>query len=348
MLTAEGFEVIAYGVGVPDNAAGWSEVVSVLDPEEQVQLLGWDPLATGSRFIGDGANVGNALYQEFNRRLAGLLAERVQGDDLIACHFGHAARPALTDWMLQSHAVEPGIGYPECFSRARIYESIAWWNYHCGKDNIRTEKGRWAAGRNPWLSEWVIPNDFDPADWPLRPTDCRSGYVLYLGRICEIKGMNVIWQMARARPDQEFVLAGQGDATPWLTEPNIRYVGPVHGRERAALMHGARAVVMPTQYLEPFGGVSIEAMMTGTPCLTSNHSVFLETIPEDYRCTTLRDWLEALDRSADCDPVALQAYAVGRWSSAVVGKRYAKVLPTIPGLLREGFGTAEQLLVEAR
>src|SRR5690606_3548684 len=201
-------------------------------------------------------------------------------------------------------------------------------------------------GRNPWLSEWVIPNDFAVEDWPLRPTDCREGYVLYLGRVCEIKGMNVIWQMARARPDLEFVLAGQGDATPWLTEPNIRYVGAVHGTQRAALMHGARCVVMPTQYLEPFGGVSIEAMLTGTPCLTSDHSVFLETIPAEYRCRTLRDWLEAVDRSADTDPVWLQAYARSRWASEVVGRQYAKVLPTIPGLLRDGFGSAEQVLAE--
>ncbi len=333
MLKAEGFTTIAYCVGEPDNPEGWDDVVQVLTPREQEELLGYDPLDLGSKFVGDAANISSPLYVEFNRRLAQILESQVQGDDLIACHFGHAAQAALSPRLIDSHAVETGIGYPVCFSRARIYESIAWWNMHCGKEQ-----------RNPWLSEWVIPNDFDDSHWPLRTYSLRSGYVLYMGRIFTIKGLNVLWQMARARPDLEFVLAGQGDATPWLTEPNIRYVGPVHGMQRAELMHGARAVVMPTQYLEPFGGVSIEAMMTGTPCITSNHSCFLENIPADLRATTLRDWLGCLEVAEGYDPVSLRMYAVNRWSSAVVGKQYAKVLPTIPGLLRDGFGTAEQIL----
>lgn len=331
MLKAEGFTTIAYCVGEPDNPEGWDDVVQVLTPTEQQELLGYDPLDTGAKFVGDAANVGSPLYVEFNRRLATILKDAVGGDDLIACHFGHAAKAALTPEHIQHHAVETGVGYPVCFTRARIYESIAWWNKHCGSDQ-----------RNPWLSEWVIPNDFDPRDWPLRSQDLRSGYVLYMGRICEIKGLNVVWQMAKARPDLEFVLAGQGDPSPWMTEPNIRYVGPVHGMERAALMHGARCVVMPTQYLEPFGGVSIEAMMTGTPCITSNHSCFLENIPADLRATTLRDWLACLEVAEGYDPMALRFATVNRWSSEVVGKQYAKVLPTIPGLLRDGFGTAQR------
>ncbi len=333
MLKREGFHTIAYCVGEPDNPEGWDEVVQVLTPAEQRDLLGYDPLDLGSKFVGDAANIGSPLYQEFNRRLAKILASDVSGDDLIACHFGHAAQAALSAQHIQHHAVETGIGYPHCFSRARIYESIAWWNMHCGKE-----------GRNPWLSEWVVPNDFEEQDWPLRTNDLKTGYVLYMGRICTIKGLNVLWQMARARPDLEFVLAGQGDPSPWLTEPNIRCVGPVHGRQRAELIHGSRVMLMPTQYLEPFGGVSIEGMMTGTPVITTNHSCFLENIPEGLRATTLRDWLDFLEVAESYDPVTLRAYAVARWSQPVVGKQYAKVLPTIPGLLRDGFGSAEQIL----
>lgn len=326
MMKALGYETILYSVGQPDNPEGWSAVVEVMTPEEQQGFLGYDPLNTGSKFIGDAANVGSPLYQEFNRRLMGLLNANVTGDDIICLTFGHAHMGAL-DERLMRHAVETGIGYPTCCTGWRIYESHAWMNWHQGKEQ-----------RNPWLSEWVVPNYFDVSHWPERTDDLTTGYVLYFGRIDAIKGLNVVWQLAKARPDVEFVICGQGDASPWLTEPNITYLPPVHGMQRAELMHGARCVLMPTQYVEPFGGVSIEAMLTGTPCLTSDHSVFVETIPAPLRSRTLADWLTALEVAETWDGNALRQTAIARFGMEAVGKQFDAIFRTIPAMRRDGFG----------
>lgn len=329
MMRALGYETVLYGIGQPEDSSGWSEVVEILTPAEQEALLGFDPLADPTRFHGDAANWGSPLYREFNRRLAPLLEGAVQGDDVVCLHFGKAHNAALSPRLVQQHALEPGIGYPECTVGYRIYESHAWMNWHLGREN-----------RNPWLSEWVVPNYFDVADWPLRETPVTEGYLLYFGRLGKIKGLNAVWQIARARPDLEVVLCGQGDPSPWLTEPNIRYERPKHGRDRAALFHGARCVLMPTEYVEPFGGVAVEAMLTGTPVVASDHSVFVETIPSPaLRARSLADYLAAIEVAQRAVPAKLREHAL-QYSMEAVGPRFDRVLQSVPALRREGFGVA--------
>lgn len=334
LLRARGYHVTAYAVGLPDNMTAWDEAVSVLDPSEQRDLLGYDPLDPGhaAQFVGRDAHIDHPLYRRFNERLA-LLLRRVQGDDVIACTFGHAHQAALTEGgnrLWYQHAVETGIGYPQCFSAYRIYESQAWKHWHLGKDQ-----------RGPWLSEWVVPNDFAPDDWPLRTTPL-DGYVLYFGRLGDLKGLREVVELAQARPGLDFVLCGQGDPAPYLTEPNIRYLPPVAGRERIALLHGARCLLMPTRYVEPFGGVAVEAMFTGTPCLTADHSAFTETVPDAFRCRTRRDWLAALDALKTlgaADRQALRDHAINRYSSDRVADQYDAIFQQLPAMRRHGWYT---------
>lgn len=327
MLAPFGYDLIHYGVTTPPDSTGWTEHVEVISDAEQVRLLGYDPTEPTPNFVGNAANVGTPLYQTFNRRLADLLADRVRPDDLIALPFGHGHEAALGT--LRNQCVETGIGYPQTVNGVpfRIYESWAWLHWHLGRDR-----------RTAFVSEWVAPNYFDVDEWPLRGAAPAAGqYVLYFGRLTPEKGLGVIWQLAKARPDLPFVLCGQGDPTPWLTEPNLSYRPPVHGMARAALMHGARCLLMPTAYVEPFGGVAVEAMLTGTPVLTSDHSAFTETVPDAWRCRTRGDWLRALDAVGTADPAALRERTVARYSLQAVGRTYDRILRQIPALQRAGW-----------
>ncbi len=44
--------------------------------------------------------------------------------------------------------------------------------------------------------------------------------------------------------------------------------------ERLALLGKAKSVLMPTYYLEPFGGVHVEAQLCDTPVITTDWSAF--------------------------------------------------------------------------
>ncbi len=326
MMAAMGYDVLHYGVGTPDSS-GWAETIEILTPAEQIELLGYDPgQPATSKFIGDAANTGNPVYQTFNERARDALAARVADDDIICLPFGHGHGQAVEPF--KHLTMETGIGYPTCVSGYRIYESYAWLHWHLGRDR-----------RDAWVSEWVVPNYFDPAEWPLRTQPLAdSEYVLYFGRITPVKGLNVVWNLAKSRPDLKFVICGQGDATPWLTEPNIEYLPPVHGIERAALLAGARCVILPTVYPEPFGGVAVEAQLCGTPVLTSDHGAFPENNPcLDCRPHTEAEWLAGLDRVLLKSPKALRDRAVQQYSMWNVGARYNRIFRAVPSLRRHGW-----------
>ena len=61
-------------------------------------------------------------------------------------------------------------------------------------------------------------------------------------------------------------------------------------------MKNAIATFVPSQYLEPFGGVHIESLLSGTPVITSDAGVFPETVQQGFngfRCNTLGEYVEA-------------------------------------------------------
>jgi glycosyltransferase involved in cell wall biosynthesis len=80
-------------------------------------------------------------------------------------------------------------------------------------------------------------------------------------------------------------------------------------------MGNAIATFTPTEYLEPFCGVHIESMLTGTPPITTNFGVFPETIPDNldgkvgFRCNTLRDFVEAAKKAKQINRKSVHSYA---------------------------------------
>lgn len=315
MMRPLGYEVVHYGVAGAE--AGASEYVNILTRDEQVALLGHDHGDRG-KFYSDDANVGNALYTEYNRRLGPALAERVKRGDIVCHPFGHAHH------QVQHHGlnVETGIGYAQTHFDLRIFESYAWLHWHLGKHQ-RSGSGY----------EWVIPNYFVADDWPVvsRP----ASYVLYFGRICDVKGLPTVVEIAKRMPEVEFVLCGQGDPSPYLVAPNIRYEPPRQGRDRAALLGNASIVLMPTQYVEPFGGVAVEAMLCGTPVAGVPFGAFTETIHHGitgWHCRTLHDWMAAVRQAPDLDREWIGAMARARYSLEAVGPMYDAVFQQIYGL----------------
>lgn len=322
MMRPFGYRVLHYGVEGAESGA--DHQIEVMTFAEQCQLAGHN-FDQPAKFHGDDANIGNALYREFNRRLRTLLPEHVRRGDLVLLPFGLGHAEAITTH--EGFNVESGIGYPDSFCEHRIFESNAWMHYHQGK--ARREGNNY---------EWVIPNYFDTDAWDLGDGD--GGYVLYFGRITSIKGLRTVVEIAKHQPDVAFVLCGQGDPAPFLTQPNIRYIPPVTGRARSALLGGASCVLMPSEFTEPFGGVAIEANLCGTPVLSTSFGAFTETITNwenGFRCHTLGDWLGALRNVPKLDRSAIRRTAMGRYSLPVIGRQYDIVFTQILDRLTTGW-----------
>ncbi len=120
----------------------------------------------------------------------------------------------------------------------------------------------------------AIPNPIDVGAWPLR--EHKDDYLLWIGRMTAEKGPHRAIAAARAA-NVPLVLAGviqpgqqaffDGEVAPHIDGERVRFVGEVDGSVKRSLFAGARALLMPIRWEEPFGMVMVEALACGTPVI---------------------------------------------------------------------------------
>lgn len=332
MMRSVGYHVIHYGNAGSESGA--NEEVEILNADEYLKLGGCEP---GTDQYGTSAKMGSPLYATFNARLAVELEKRVEPGDIICLPFGMAHIEALGGPHCQSAFwVETGIGYRNAFAPYRIYESAAWFYTHAGRENPNGV----TMGNDYWF---VIPNYYNPDDWPMAPAFQRHT-IAFMGRLNDDKGLRVLAEIAVRRPDIEFTLCGQGDPTPWLKSANISYAPPIHGEGRAEYLGTPAAVIVPTRYVEPFGGVAAEALLCGTPVIASSFGAFPEYVihgSNGWNCRTLADWLKAVDEATAGGPGwdrnQIQRFARMKFSMWQLAHDYAAAFKQISQLSDGGW-----------
>ena len=122
----------------------------------------------------------------------------------------------------------------------------------------------------------VIHHGLDVDAFPLGDGD--GGYALFLGRMSPDKGVDVSVRVARQagvslriaakmREPAEVAFFEQQIA-PMLGD-GVAYVGEVGGRDKLDLLAGARCLINPIAWPEPFGMVMIEALAVDTPVVAT-------------------------------------------------------------------------------
>jgi glycosyltransferase involved in cell wall biosynthesis len=329
MMSKEGWDVIEYSNGDFSNSANFAqERVQILTSKELNIARNLQSLKTEAdgTFHGDFAVIGEEIHSQFSAKLKEEIKKRHSPLDIVCHTFGHP-HSDLSTFLDRGIHVETGIGYPQTWSEYRIFESQAWRHYHAGKAN-----------RNGANYEWVIPNYYRNEDWPL--IEKPSGYLLFSGRICDIKGMATIAEIAKGT-GREIKLAGQGDPTPWVSQlPEkdkdlLKVVGHLKGKERATLYGNAEAIITPTLFHEPFCGVAVEAMLCGTPVIATSYGAFTETIEHGktgFRCRTLGDFIEATKRVKFLDRKYISDRARSLYTLTPCGKQYTAVFEQLHDL----------------
>jgi glycosyltransferase involved in cell wall biosynthesis len=237
----------------------------------------------------------------------------------------------------------------------RIYESEAWRHYHLGRYETMRDphNGQPMYGNEIGIARnysFVIQNARDADEWPVG--EGRGDYVLYMGRIIDVKGCLRIAEMIRRwdklHPDDglRFVFAGQGDFDRVASATikgnanmvkRLGYEGHVIGKARASLVGNAIAMLCPTQYVEPGGGSAIEAQLCGTPVLASAWGCFTESVLHGvtgYQCRTWGDWMAALEWAPKLSRRTIAQVARERFSFEAAAPQYVKVLKTLELLFK--------------
>ncbi|MCU1642232.1 MAG: hypothetical protein JWN03_2507 [Nocardia sp.] len=328
MMMNLGHEVFLYGG--EENDAACTEFVTIVSKAEQAEWFG-----------------GNDLYKELNNltwnpydphwlttneRAVTEIAKRKQDRDFIGVLGGSCQKP-IADTFPELMTVEFGIGYSGVFANYRVFESYAWMHSVYG---ARTTVPGVMSTRGQFFDA-VIPNYYEVEDFPFSAE--KDDYFLFIGRLVEAKGIQVAIDTC-TRLGVKLVVAGAGQVPD---SDVVEYVGVVDHVRRGELMSRARGVFVPSLYLEPFGGVHAEAMLCGTPVITTDWGVFTETVQQGvqgFRCRNLREFCDAADTVDKLDYQGIRDYAISKFSTDVVAPQYEAYFERLQTLWGEGWYAA--------
>lgn len=166
----------------------------------------------------------------------------------------------------------------------------------------------------------VIHHGVSPTRYP--PSLSDQGFLVHIGRYSEQKGTHIALDVARAA-GMEIKLAGRAhpedlayfteQVAPRLREGRIPDLGEVDHDRKITLLRGARALVCPLQWEEPFGLITIEAMLCGTPVLGFRLGSFPEIVDEGVT--------GFLVEPGDVEGLAARARGLDRFNRAACASR---------------------------
>ena len=167
----------------------------------------------------------------------------------------------------------------------------------------------------------VVLNGLDPEDYIFSET--KQDYFLFMGTMDKAidKGLDLALALSRC---EGFRLVVAGTARSYepirhvaelCVAAGAEYVGDVRGTRKAELIAGARAVLFPSRLSEGCPLVILEAMLSGTPVISSNCGGSAEIVTSEtgVLCATDDEWGPALSRLSEIAPVRCREIGIGKY-----------------------------------
>jgi glycosyltransferase involved in cell wall biosynthesis len=323
MMTKLGHEVYLYSS--EENEAECTEHITIVTKKEQKKWFG--DYDFRKQFFNIDWDSGKEHWTKSNDKAIQEIGKRLKPKDFI-CVIAGICQKQIADAFPAVMSVEFGIGYSGVFSDYRVFESYAWmhsvYGAYSNPNEIMSVQGK--------FYDAVIPNYFEVEDFPYSAK--KDNYYLYIGRLTSLKGYDLVTQVCE-KLKLRLIIAGQGEPPDYG-----EYVGTVGPKERGKLMSKAKAVFAPSLYLEPFGGVTAEAMLCGTPIITTDWGAFSENNIQGvtgYRCRTFKEFCQAAKDVNKLDNKFIREYAVSKFSTDVVALEYEKYFKRLLTLWGLGF-----------
>lgn len=163
-------------------------------------------------------------------------------------------------------------------------------------------------------SRRYVLNGIDPAEFIYSET--KDDYLFFIvGGLdrAEMKGLELALSIAE-QSGMKLKIAGTSDDKhemalfeTYIKSRGAIFCGPVHGKQKAELFAGAKAMIFPSKYNEACPLVIAESLMSGTPVISCANGSCPELLNEKVGmiCMDEQDYLQAIEaidqiKSIDC------------------------------------------------
>lgn len=257
------------------------------------------------------------LIDIFSKRTSEELYKRKKPNDIILCFNGIWNSKTVNNHY-DSFIVEPAIGYDPAatFAPYKVFSSYSQMHYYYGLTGTL---------KNPSWYDEVIPNSFDPEQFEY--SDQKEDYFVYLGRMVKDKGIDLCIQITKYL-NEKLVIASPGSLKSLgyqNTLPHVKHIGYCDSESRKRVLSKAKALIAPTYFLEPFGNIVAEALLSGTPVITTDWGGFVDTCISGvtgYRCRSFEQFVNAAKNIDQISNQYCRDYAMNNFSIKAVSQKY--------------------------
>jgi hypothetical protein len=201
---------------------------------------------------------------------------------------------------------------------------------------------------------WVgrVHNALRVEQWPFQPD--KGDYALFLGRFAPYKGAHLAVQAAH-QAGIPLVLAGKCNESPEkayfdqqvrpLLTGDDHVFGEIDAVSKRQLLGGARCLLFPIQWEEPFGMVMIEAMACGTPVVALRGGAVPEVVVDGvtgFICDDPGDLAELIGRAATIDPTVCRQHVAANFGVEQLGLGYEQIYRRTLGAMPQPGGLHER------
>ena len=171
----------------------------------------------------------------------------------------------------------------------------------------------------------------------LTPVPAEQSYFAFLGRISPEKGIERAIRIARAAGVKLKVAAKidnadrayyEREVAPLLADANVEFIGEINDAQKPAFLSGARALLFPIDWPEPFGLVMIEAMACGCPVIAFRRGSVPEVMDDGvtgFIVENVEEAVAATRRLDEIDRATVRRVFERKWTARRMAEDYVAV-----------------------